>query len=98
LALIDSKIPSILFVPNDLMFEKNVSSIQEIKARNGIVLTISDKEIQNSDWNITIPNTVDEIYPFLSVVVGQLLAYHVADLLGKDIDKPRNLAKSVTVK
>lgn len=98
LALIDSKIPSILFVPNDLMFEKNVSSIQEIKARNGIVLTISNKEIQNSDRNITIPNTVDEIYPFLSVVVGQLLAYHVADLLGKDIDKPRNLAKSVTVK
>jgi glucosamine--fructose-6-phosphate aminotransferase (isomerizing) len=98
LALIDNKIPSILFVPNDLMFEKNVSSIQEIKARNGIVLTISDKEIQNSDWNITIPSTVDEIYPFLSVVVGQLLAYHVADLLGKDIDKPRNLAKSVTVK
>lgn len=98
LALIDNKIPSILFVPNDLMFEKNVSSIQEIKARNGIVLTISDKEIQNSDWNITIPSTVDEIYPFLSVVVGQLLAYHVADLLWKDIDKPRNLAKSVTVK
>ena len=98
LALIDKNIPSILLAPNDLMFEKNISSIQEIKARNGKVLTISDKDIPNSDWNIVLPSTIDEIYPFLTVVVGQLLSYHVANLLGKDIDKPRNLAKSVTVK
>ena len=98
LALIDKNIPSILLVPNDLMFEKNISSIQEIKARNGKVLTISDKDIPNSDWNIVLPSTIDEIYPFLTVVVWQLLSYHVANLLGKDIDKPRNLAKSVTVK
>ena len=98
LALIEASIPSILFVPHDLMFEKNVSSIQEIKARDGKVITISDKDIDNADWNITLPSTIDEIYPFLTVVVGQLLAYHVADILGKDIDKPRNLAKSVTVK
>lgn len=98
LALIEASIPSVLFVPNDLMFEKNVSSIQEIKARDGKVITISDKEIDNADRNITLPSTIDEIYPFLTVIVGQLLAYHVADILGKDIDKPRNLAKSVTVK
>ncbi len=98
LALIDKNIPSILFVPNDLMFEKNVSSLQEIKARDGIVITISDKDIHNADQNIRIPSTIDEIYPFLTAVVGQLLAYHVADILEKDIDKPRNLAKSVTVK
>jgi glucosamine--fructose-6-phosphate aminotransferase (isomerizing) len=98
LALIDKSIPSILLAPNDLMFEKNVSSIQEIKARNGIVVTISDQEIQNTDYTIKIPSTIDEIYPFLTVIAGQLLAYHVADILGKDIDKPRNLAKSVTVK
>lgn len=98
LALIEASIPSVLFVPNDLMFEKNVSSIQEIKARDGKVITISDKDIDNADWNITLPSTIDEIYPFLTVIVGQLLAYHVADILGKDIDKPRNLAKSVTVK
>ncbi|MFZ2151245.1 MAG: glutamine--fructose-6-phosphate transaminase (isomerizing) [Candidatus Absconditicoccaceae bacterium] len=98
LALIDSNIPSVLFVPNDLLFEKNVSSIQEIKARNGIVLTISDKEIPNADYNIKINQTIDEIYPFITAIVGQLFAYHVADILGKDIDKPRNLAKSVTVK
>lgn len=98
LALIDKNIPSILFAPDDLLFEKNVSSIQEIKARDWIVLTISDKEIQNSDYNIKINQTVDEIYPFLTAVVWQLLAYHIADILWKDIDKPRNLAKSVTVK
>lgn len=98
LALIDEKVPSVLFVPNDLMFEKNVSSIQEIKARKWVVLTISDKDIQNSDFNIRVPSTIDEIYPFLTVIVAQLFAYHVADFLGKDIDKPRNLAKSVTVK
>ena len=96
--MIDKYIPSVLFVPNDLMFEKNVSSIQEIKARDGIVVTISDKDIHNADRNIQIPSTIDEIYPFSTAVVGQLLAYHVADILGKDIDKPRNLAKSVTVK
>ncbi len=98
LALIDASIPSVLFVPNDLMFEKNVSSIQEIKARDGKVITISDKDIQNTDGNIQIPSTIDEIYPFLTAVAWQLFAYHVADILNKDIDKPRNLAKSVTVK
>ena len=98
MALIESSIPSVLFVPNDLMFEKNISSIQEIKARDGKVITISDKDIHNADRNIQVPSTIDEIYPFLTAIVGQLLAYHVADILRKDIDKPRNLAKSVTVK
>jgi len=98
LALIEASIPSVLFAPHDLMFEKNISSIQEIKARDGKVITISDKDIPNADWNIQVPSTIDEIYPFLTAIVGQLLAYHVADILGKDIDKPRNLAKSVTVK
>lgn len=98
LALIDKNIPSVLFAPNDLMFEKNISSIQEIKARDGKVITISDKDIHNADRNIQVPSTIDEIYPFLTAIVGQLLAYHVADILQKDIDKPRNLAKSVTVK
>lgn len=98
LALIDTDIPSIVFAPNDLLFEKNISSIQEIKARNWKVISISDKTIQNVDRNIKINETIDEIYPFLTAVVGQLLAYHTADLLQKDIDKPRNLAKSVTVK
>jgi len=98
LALIDKRIPSILFTPDDILFEKNLSSIQEIKARNWLVITISDKDIHNADYNIKIDSTIDEIYPFLTAIVGQILAYHTADLLWKDIDKPRNLAKSVTVK
>jgi len=106
LALIDKTIPTILLAPNDIMYEKNMSSLQEVKARDGIVVVISDIERQNihpatscgADYQIKIPSTIDEIYPFLTVLAGQLLAYHVADALGKDIDKPRNLAKSVTVK
>lgn len=98
LALIDSKIPAVLFIPDDLLFEKNLSSIQEVKARDGVVLTISDKEVYTWDYHIKIDSTIDEIYPFITAVVGQLLAYYTADILKKDIDKPRNLAKSVTVK
>jgi glutamine---fructose-6-phosphate transaminase (isomerizing) len=98
LALIDDKIPSILFLPNDILFEKNLSSIQEIKARKGQVLVISDQEIDWSDYFIKIPSWIDETYPFITAVVGQLLAYYTADFLNKEIDKPRNLAKSVTVK
>lgn len=98
LALIDEKIPSVIFCPQDFLFEKNLSSIQEIKARNGKVIAVSDKEIEGSDYTIKIPKTIDDIYPFITVIVGQLLAYHTADILWKNIDKPRNLAKSVTVK
>ena len=98
LALVDENYPTILFTPNDLLFEKNISSIQEIKARKWIVVTVSDKDIVNSDYNIKIWSTIDEMYPFITAVVGQLLSYCTADLLGREIDKPRNLAKSVTVK
>jgi glucosamine--fructose-6-phosphate aminotransferase (isomerizing) len=80
------------------MFEKNLSSLQEVKAREGIVVVISDEEVENADYQVRIPSTVEVFYPFLTVVVGQLLAYYTAESLGKEIDKPRNLAKSVTVK
>lgn len=98
LALIDEQVPSIVFCPQDFLFEKNLSSVQEIKARNGKVIAISNKQIEWADTTIRIPKTIDDIYPFITVIVGQLLAYHTADILWKDIDKPRNLAKSVTVK
>ena len=98
LALISKQVPSVMFLPHDLMFEKNLSSLQEVKARDGIVIAVSDKEIPNTDYHIHIPSTIDELYPFLTVVAGQLLSYYTADALWKDIDKPRNLAKSVTVK
>ena len=97
LALIDEKIPTIMCIPHDAMYEKNLSSLQEIKARKGKVLVISDKPVE-SDRHLSIPETVDELYPFLCNVVGQLLSYYAAAFLDRDIDKPRNLAKSVTVK
>lgn len=62
------------------------------------MLTVSDGPVQGSNRHLSIPKTIDELYPFVSVIVGQLLSYYMADSLGKDIDKPRNLAKSVTVK
>lgn len=98
LALVDEDFPSVLLMPHDEMFEKNLSTLQEIKARSGKVLVISDKKVNEANRQIMIPASIPEIYPFLTNIVGQLLAYHVADLLGRDIDKPRNLAKSVTVK
>lgn len=98
LALVDENYPTILFAPNDLLFEKNISSIQEIKARKWIIIAISDKDITQADYCIKIWSTIDELYPLILAVVWQLLAYYTADILGKDIDKPRNLAKSVTVK
>jgi len=98
LALIDENTPSILFMPNDELREKNKGSLHEIQARKGKVLAISDKNVPEADRCLVIPSTCPELMPILSAVAGQLLAYHVADLLNKDIDKPRNLAKSVTVK
>lgn len=99
LALVDKNFLTVLLMPDDGFFTANLSTMHEVKAREGKVLTISDKPVEGCDWHISIPSVSSpELYPFLVTVVGQLLAYHVADLLGRDIDKPRNLAKSVTVK
>ncbi len=98
LAMIDEQCPSIIFMPEDDLFEKNCSSVQEIKSRKGMVVAISDVKVPGADLHITVPKTVPELSPLLTVVAGQLLAYHAAELLDRDIDKPRNLAKSVTVK
>ena len=85
-------------MPADFLYEKNLSSVQEVKARKGEILAISDKKVTSATWNILIPETLEELYPFLTAIAGQVVAYHTADLLGRNIDKPRNLAKSVTVK
>jgi len=98
LALVDKDFPSIIFMPDDFLFEKNLSSVQEVKARNWQILAISDKIVDTATWNIIIPETIEELYPFLTTIAGQIIAYHTADILWRDIDKPRNLAKSVTVK
>jgi glucosamine--fructose-6-phosphate aminotransferase (isomerizing) len=93
LALIDEKHPSIVLNPTDALYDKTASAIHEVEARKGLVYTIGNEE--NS--SIQIPETMDILYPFLTVVPCQLLAYYTALKLGRNIDKPRNLAKSVTV-
>ena len=101
IALIDEKMPVICVAPKDRFYEKIFSNIQEVKARKGKVLSVAtegDSQIkQISDEVIYIPQTIDPLYPILTVIPLQMLSYHIATLLGKDVDQPRNLAKTVTV-
>jgi glucosamine--fructose-6-phosphate aminotransferase (isomerizing) len=101
LALIDKNFPSFFIVPEDSVYEKNLSNIQEIKARGGDVIAITtqdNKEVAEvADEVVYIPKTLEMLTPILAVIPLQLFAYHVAVMNGKDVDKPRNLAKSVTV-
>jgi glucosamine--fructose-6-phosphate aminotransferase (isomerizing) len=101
IAMIDENFPSIFIVPQDSVYEKNISNLLEIKARNGKIIAIAtegDDEIAKiTDEVIYIPKTLEMLTPILSVIPLQLFAYHVAVLKGLDVDKPRNLAKSVTV-
>lgn len=101
IALIDKNFPSVFIAPRDSVYEKNVSGMQEIKARGGKIIAIAtegDKEIKKlADDVIYIPKTLEMLTPLLSVVPLQLFAYYFGVLKGFDVDKPRNLAKSVTV-
>lgn len=101
LALVDENFPTIAICPSDSVYEKTISNIQEIKTRNGIVLAIAtegNEEIKKIvDDVIYIPKTLEMLTPLLSIIPLHLFAYYMAALLGHDIDKPRNLAKSVTV-
>jgi len=101
LALIDENFPTIAICPSDSVYEKMVSNIQEIKARNGRVLAVStegNEDIKKIvDDVVYIPKTLEMLTPILSVMPLHLLAYYTSVLLGHDVDKPRNLAKSVTV-
>ncbi|OGF61898.1 glutamine--fructose-6-phosphate aminotransferase [Candidatus Giovannonibacteria bacterium RIFCSPLOWO2_01_FULL_44_40] len=101
IALIDENFPTVALAPKDPVYEKILSNIQEIKARNGRVLAVAtegDAKIGKlADDVIFIPQTLEMLTPLLSVIPLQLFAYHTAVLLGLDVDKPRNLAKSVTV-
>jgi glucosamine--fructose-6-phosphate aminotransferase (isomerizing) len=101
IALINPEMPTVAVVPKDSMYEKMVSNIQEIKSRRGPVIAIAtegdDKIKEMADEVIEVPSTLEYLYPILTVVPCQLLAYHCARFLNRDIDKPRNLAKSVTV-
>ena len=101
IALITPEFPSVFVVPRDAMYDKNMSNVEEIKARKGPVIAVAtegDRQIaRKADHVIYIPPALDCLQPLLTVVPLQLLAYHVAVLRGCDVDKPRNLAKSVTV-
>jgi glutamine---fructose-6-phosphate transaminase (isomerizing) len=101
IALIDKNFPTVFICPKDSLYEKSLSNMEEIKARKGKIITVAtkgDKRIQNlSDEVIYIPKTIDMLYPFLTVIPLQLFAYYCGVLRNCDVDKPRNLAKSVTV-
>ncbi|MEA1940347.1 MAG: glutamine--fructose-6-phosphate transaminase (isomerizing) [Candidatus Caldatribacteriota bacterium] len=101
IALLDKTFPVVVIVPQDKVYTKVINNIKEVKARDTLVLAIAtegDEEILNiADKVFYIPKTLDILYPILSVIPLQLFAYHIADKLGCDVDKPRNLAKSVTV-
>ncbi len=101
IALVNEETPSVFIAPKDAVFEKNLSNIEEVKARKGPVIAIGtegdDQLSRVADDVILIPQAPDYLTPILAVVPLQLLAYHIAVELGCDVDKPRNLAKSVTV-
>lgn len=101
IALIDADMPVVAIATRDSLYEKVQSNLQEVRARKARLITIAtegDTDMQNlAEHVIYIPDTLFNLQPLLSVIPLQLLAYHVADLKGFDVDQPRNLAKSVTV-
>jgi glutamine---fructose-6-phosphate transaminase (isomerizing) len=99
LALIDSTMPSVVIVPDDELFSKNISTIEQIKARGGPVIAVTSGDLPTdlADAVIRVPHSTPELDPILLTIPLQMFAYHTAAKLGRDIDKPRNLAKSVTV-
>lgn len=101
IALIDNDMPIVFLVPDNGMLPKALSNMQEIKARGGQIISIfseGEEEVNRlSTQSVRIPKTRDELSPMINNIPLQLLAYHIADLKELDVDKPRNLAKSVTV-
>ncbi|MCS6936176.1 MAG: glutamine--fructose-6-phosphate transaminase (isomerizing) [Candidatus Bipolaricaulota bacterium] len=101
IALIDPDMPTIVLVTKNSVYEKVLSNIQEVRARRGVVIAVTDevqRELEHlADFIIEVPAAARWVTPMLFVVPLQLFAYHIADLRGTDIDQPRNLAKSVTV-
>ncbi|MCL1933679.1 MAG: glutamine--fructose-6-phosphate transaminase (isomerizing) [Candidatus Azobacteroides sp.] len=101
IALIDSEMPTVVIATTDKIYEKTISNIQEIKARGGKIIAIinpDDNIVRKiADYIIEIPRTCEHLSPVLASVPLQLLAYYIAVYKGRDVDRPRNLAKSVTV-
>lgn len=101
IALIDTEMPVVIIATHDTLYQKVISNIQEVKARKGRVIALvtkGDNTIkQLSDYCIELPPTIECLEPLIATVALQLLAYHIAVCKGKNVDQPRNLAKSVTV-
>ena len=102
IALVDEHVPVVVMAPRDALFDKTVSNMQEVMARKGKVILISDSkgqaEANEGVWfSIEMPPVADALAPILYAIPAQLLAYHTAIAKGTDVDQPRNLAKSVTV-
>jgi glucosamine--fructose-6-phosphate aminotransferase (isomerizing) len=101
IALVDSSTPAVFVIPQDAMYEKTLANLAMIRARKGPIIAIAtegDAEIgKKADDVIYVPKTLEPLYPILATVPLQLFAYYIAVARGCDVDKPRNLAKSVTV-
>ena len=102
IALVRPDLPSIFIAPDDSVFSKNLNNMEQVKARKGPILAITSgngaKQLKGiAEEVITVPDAPECLMPILTVIPLQLLAYHLAVALGRDVDKPRNLAKSVTV-
>lgn len=101
IALIDEEMPVVVIAPRRGHYDKILSNIQEVKARKGRIISVITEGDTNvkalSDWSFEIPDTEECFEPILSIIPLQLLAYHIAIAKGRDVDQPRNLAKSVTV-
>jgi glucosamine--fructose-6-phosphate aminotransferase (isomerizing) len=101
IALIDENVPSVFVATKGKVLEKIVSNIEEVKARKGKVISVTNPGIKEvyelSDYVINVPEVDEFLSPIVNVVPLQLFAYYIADFLGYDVDQPRNLAKSVTV-
>jgi len=101
IALIDENLPVVVICPRDAQFEKTLSNLEEVRAREGQVIAIATKGdeqiLEKSQYQVWLPKVRDEVLPLLTVLPLQLIAYYVANLKGNDVDQPRNLAKTVTV-
>ncbi|PYJ60353.1 MAG: glutamine--fructose-6-phosphate aminotransferase, partial [Verrucomicrobia bacterium] len=98
---IDEMTPTVILIPTGTLYEKTFSNLEEIKARKGPIITLATEDnakiASKVQEVIYLPQTLEPLFPLLAVVPLQLLAYHIAVARGCDVDKPRNLAKSVTV-
>ena len=102
IALVKPELPSVFITPDDAVFSKNLNNIEQVRARKGPIIAVTTESGAGklkgiADDLIIVPDADDIVMPVLTVIPLQLFAYHLAVALGRDVDKPRNLAKSVTV-